>query len=136
MRNFIVLALALLFGAAVANAHDHKHGKFGCARAKMFLKHNGAGIDALLDKEATGHMKTLQDVAKIKVDLLEKAIELDPPIPFLCHKALKKVKKIVKMVAVGQALIEASANNTPAEAAPAPVEDKAKKEVKIEIIAP
>ena len=129
MRNIIIMAFALFLGAAAANAHGHSRGHgLGCARAKIFLKYNGAGIDALLEKEATGHMKTFQDVAKIKVDLLQKAIALDPPIPFLCHKALKKVKKLVKMVAVAQAMM--AARESSGDASPADADTTAKEPAK------
>jgi len=98
------MAFALIFGAAAAQAHGIGHGR-ACYRAKIFLKYNAAGIEALLNRDAAGHLKTLQDVAKVKLDLLQKAVALDPPIPFLCRKALKKVKKLVKWVAASQAMM-------------------------------
>ena len=117
MRNIIIMAFALIFGAVAANAHGHS-GR-ACNMAKRFLKYNGPGIEALLNKEATGHLKTLQDVAKVKVELLHKAVALDPPIPFLCKKTLKKVKKLVKWVAVSQAMMMTPEASTTPDAAPA-----------------
>jgi hypothetical protein len=91
-------------GSLALEAHHHGCPKKACEKAAKFLKHNGDGIKAFLEEEVTGHAKTFQDMIKIKLELLEKATAMDPPIPFICHKLLKKVKEMVKMAVIEDAM--------------------------------
>jgi hypothetical protein len=117
MRNIIAVVFAVFFGAVAVNAHglgghdghDGGHGgcpKMACEHAKKFLEHNKEGLDALLKKEVTGALKVMQDVAKLKLALLEKVVNLEPPVPLFCKKALKKAKKAAIKAGLGTLLME------------------------------
>lgn len=109
MRNLIIMVLALALGTSAANANH-------CDKAKKFLEKDKVAIEALLNQKATdsNHLNVMQDMAKIKLGLLEKIADLN--ISFLCKKLIKKVEKLVSVVAIHRALMPASESAVPATA--------------------
>ena len=103
MRNIIILSLALALGGAGAQAHK-KSGKIrGCKTAQAFVERHGASLDKLFDAEAIGDLKTLQDLGKMKLDLLRKLVSSDTPYHPACRLIGKKVSKLALVVAIKRA---------------------------------
>ena len=121
MRNIIILALALVMGAAAADAHQMKaHKILGCKSAKLFIAKHGAALDALFTAEATGHLKTLGDMGKMKLDFLRALANSETPFGPACRNIGKIVKKLGLAVAFKRAGMAMGDDSTaPAEKAPA-----------------
>ena len=119
MRNIFIMAFVFIMGASSANAHHEKI--VSCKAAKKFLKSSKSQLEALFNAPAEGHLKTLQDLGKYKLEMLQKLVNSSTPYCPACAKVARKLNKLAIKVAFERAKIEKSAEASEGDSALVPI---------------